>query len=244
MRSGGNGIFGFGGSYTTIVSKIFDVFMLGLLWLVCSLPVITIGASSTALYYAMIKSVKNDDGYASTMFFRSFRKNLKQATILWVVLAVLFFLMRLNVGILMAKTTGTFGLIMIGFYTAVAVYLILMACYLFPALARLENDTFWFLRISLYMVARYFLTSLMLAVILAMAGVLLWRAPILILLLPGPMVWLMGEFLERVLMKHAPEPEQAGESAEEPASEKDHVEKNTGEPVPEQSNAGEIIEKP
>ena len=204
MKSGGNGIFGFGGNYTTIVSKIFDVFMLGLLWLVCSIPLVTIGASSTALYYAMVKSVKNDDGYASTMFFRSFRKNFRQATILWLVIAVLFFLMRLNTGILMAKTSGTFGLVMIGFYTAVAVYLLLMACYMFPALARLENDTFWFFRISLYMAARYFLTTLALAVILAMAGVLLWRIPILILLLPGPVAWLMGEFLERVLMKHAP----------------------------------------
>ena len=199
-----NNLFGFGGAYTTIVGKIFDTLMLGVLWVLCSLPIITIGASTTALYYAIVKSVKNDEGYAGTMFFRSFRKNFRRATILWLAVAVMFFILRLNTGILMAKTEGTFGLVMIGFYTAAAVYVVLTAAYMFPALSRFEMDTFWFLRIALYMVARYFLTSVIVAVILAMAVVLVWRVPLLILLVPGPAAFLISEFMERVLKKHGP----------------------------------------
>ncbi len=202
--NGWNNLFGFGGAYTTIVGKIFDTLMLGVLWVICSLPLITIGASTTALYYAIVKSVKNDEGYASTMFFKSFKKNFRQATILWLVVALAFFLMRLNSGILMAKTEGTFGLVMIGFYTAAAVYVVLTAAYMFPALSRFEMDTFWFLRIALYMVARYFLTSIAIAVILAMAAVFVWRLPLLIFVVPGPVAFLVAEFVERVLAKHAP----------------------------------------
>ena len=58
-------MFGFGGSFVGTVEKIFDIMALGFLWILCSLPVITIGASTTALYYAMVKSVKNNDGYVT-----------------------------------------------------------------------------------------------------------------------------------------------------------------------------------
>ena len=199
-----NSPFGFGGAYTGIVSKIFDLLMLGVLWVITSLPVITIGASTTALYYAVVKSVKNDDGYASSMYFKSFKENFRQATVLWLVSLGVFLLLRLNTGIVMAKMEGSFALILIGFYTAAAVYVILTAAYMFPALSRFRMDTFWFLRIAVYMAARYFLTSIMIAVILAMAALLVWRIPLLILLVPGPAAFLISEFMERVLKKHAP----------------------------------------
>ena len=41
-------MFGFGGSFVGTVEKIFDIMALGFLWILCSLPVITIGASTTA----------------------------------------------------------------------------------------------------------------------------------------------------------------------------------------------------
>ena len=215
MADGNNpGPFGYGGGFTGIGSKLFDLWMLGMLWLLCSIPVLTIGASTTALYYAVTHSVKSDDGYASHMFFRSFRRNFRQATILWLVLVGLFMLMRLNTGILMALTEGTPGLVMIGFYTAVMVYIVLTGCYMFPALSRFEMDTFWFLRIAIYMGVRYIFTSLMLLLIVGGAAALIWRFPILILVLPGPAVWLMAAFLEGVLDRHGPKPAGGDETPE------------------------------
>ncbi len=226
--SGGNGTFGFGGGYTSIVSKIFDVLMLGLMWLVFCVPIVTIGASSAALYYAIVKSVKNDDGYASTMFFRSFRTNLKQGAILTIIVGVLLYLMGLNVGILLEKATGLFGIIMMGFYIAVAVYIVLMAVYMFAALSRFVMGVGWFIRVGIYMVARYFLTSIMIAVILVSAGAIVWRIPLLILIVPGPVAFLISEFMERVLEKHTPKAGQGTEAAE------------TGEPeFAEPAEAGE-----
>ena len=61
-------IFGFEGGFTAACSRIFDLMILGFLWILCSLPIITIGASSAALYYATVKSVKNRNGYAVQEF--------------------------------------------------------------------------------------------------------------------------------------------------------------------------------
>ena len=54
---------------TAILSAVIDIIWAGLLWLVFSLPLFTIGASSTALYYAVVKSIRHDRGRVSSCFF-------------------------------------------------------------------------------------------------------------------------------------------------------------------------------
>ena len=201
-KKGGRNIWGFDGSFMSFCDKLFDVMILGFLWILCSLPLITVGASCTALYYAIVKCIKNHEGYVSRAFFHSFRQNLVPATILWVVFAGVSFLMQLNIGILMEKTEGYAGLFFIVLYAFVSVYAAIAACYAFPALSRYDMPAGWILKISLYMVGRYFLTSLMLVLILVCFGAFIWKVPLLILFAPGPMTFLMSEFLERVLGKH------------------------------------------
>lgn len=201
-RKNGKNIWGFEGSFMNFCDKIFDVMILGFLWILCSLPVITIGASSTALYYAIVKCIKNNEGYVSKSFFHSFRQNLAPATFLWVIFAGVSMLMQLNIGILMEKTNGYVGLFFIVLYALVSVYAVIAACYAFPALSRYDMPAGWILKIALYMGVRYFLTSLMLIVILVCVGALIWNVPLLILFAPGPVAFLMSEFLERVLQKH------------------------------------------
>ena len=60
-----------------------DVMVLHVLWLVHSLPLVTIGASTTALYYAMMKRIRTNEGQVTANFRQSFKANFRQATILW-----------------------------------------------------------------------------------------------------------------------------------------------------------------
>ena len=62
---------------------------LNLLWIVCSLPIITVGASTTALYYVTLKIAEDREGDITQQFFRAFRSNFKQATQLWLMLLLL-----------------------------------------------------------------------------------------------------------------------------------------------------------
>lgn len=205
IRSGNDGgTWGYGGAFTYICSKIFDVLALGFIWLLCCIPVITVGASSTALYYAMIKCVKQNAGYPVQEFFKSFRQNFKPATVLWIVFAALTFLMQLNMGILMQKTSGLFGLFFIVFYGAVCIYLTVMMLYAFPALSRFDMGAGWIFKLSLYMGVRYLFHSMILLLVLAMALLFVWKIPMLMFIVPGPMVFLMSEFLEGPLKKHEP----------------------------------------
>ena len=64
-------------NFLTIVC---DIVILHFLWLLTSLPVLTIGASTTALYYTTMKCIRNGQGGVVKMFFKSFKDNFKQAT--------------------------------------------------------------------------------------------------------------------------------------------------------------------
>jgi len=68
------------------IMKIGNIWLLNILWLFCSLPVFTIGASTTALLYSSMKLVK-DEGYPVRNFFRSFRENFLQATAIFLIYA-------------------------------------------------------------------------------------------------------------------------------------------------------------
>ena len=66
----------------SFISRLIDLFTLSLLWLLCSLPIITIGAANCSLYYAVIKSVRHQRSYPVKEFFKCFRQNIKASLIL------------------------------------------------------------------------------------------------------------------------------------------------------------------
>lgn len=70
------------------IGRVADFVMLNLLWIICSLPIITIGASTAALYTVMLKLVKNEEGYIVKGFFKAFKENFKQSTIMELIFLV------------------------------------------------------------------------------------------------------------------------------------------------------------
>ena len=67
------------------MGRLADFIILNLLWVICSIPIITIGASTTALYTVMLKLVKNEEGYIAKGFLKAFKENFKQSTIMWII---------------------------------------------------------------------------------------------------------------------------------------------------------------
>ncbi|HAX53555.1 MAG TPA: hypothetical protein DIW07_01855, partial [Lachnospiraceae bacterium] len=69
------------------LSRVCDFILLNILWMICSIPLFTIGASTTALYTVMLKIVKNEEGYIVKGFFRAFKDNFKKGTIIWLIMS-------------------------------------------------------------------------------------------------------------------------------------------------------------
>ncbi len=121
------------------LNKMTDLILLNLLWIICCLPIITIGAATTALYYVSIISIRQGDGYVIRRFFTSFVQNFKQATLLW--LGILTFGIVLILDLIFWNKMGTMiGTIMSCLSIVIAIVFFTVSLWIFPVLSRLKGN--------------------------------------------------------------------------------------------------------
>ncbi len=74
------------------LTKVADLMILNFLTIICCIPIITAGAAFTALHYQVLKMIRNEETYVVRGYFKSFKENFKQSTIIWlfVLLVVAF----------------------------------------------------------------------------------------------------------------------------------------------------------
>ena len=111
---------------------------LNLLWMVCSIPVITVGTSTTALYYCVLKLKKDGDCSISKQYWKSFRQNFIQSTIIWIgiLVSALCLWMEWRAASVASGGLGTIITYIVG---AMTVLLVIVALYIFPIVAAFEN---------------------------------------------------------------------------------------------------------
>lgn len=192
-------------SFVNFGQKAFDIMVLSLLWFVTSLPVITIGASSTALYETIHKSFIEERGYLCSTYFQSFRRNWKQATGVWISFVAFEVLLHLNSSVFMLYTDGTFGGVMSAFYEIAAMGMFSVLLYQMSCISRFVMPIGWFIKMGFYMAGRYFVRTLLLSVVLILCINIFLYIPISMLLLPGICGICVHKLIEPVLEKHMPE---------------------------------------
>lgn len=154
-------IFSYESKFSRIMMQIAYGCYLNLLWALCSIPLFTIGASTTALYYVACKIAKNEEGDITQQFFRAFKSNFKQATAIWVPLMLLGIALGFDVWVVGRLRMTTAGAAPIFWTLLLAV--IICACiiyavelmFVFPLLAKVENSSMAMLKNSLLIGTHY-----------------------------------------------------------------------------------------
>ena len=189
--------------------------LLNLLWAVCSLPVFTIGASTTALWYASLKVVRGQEYNAGALFFRSFKQNFKQATQLWLILLSAGILLGGDIWILLhlrAGTTGTpavFWTLLLAPVIAASVVFVIVLLWVFPLLASVDNTNTAMLKNSFLIGTHYlFATIMMFAIHFAMAYVIISLFTPMFLMGEGLCVLICAWLIDRVLHSVTYDPEE------------------------------------
>lgn len=190
------------------LNKMTDLILLNLLWLICCLPIITIGASTTAMYYVCIISIRQGDGYVIKRFFKSFTENFKQATLLWLVLMVLGAAMGLDLFFWYQMGTG-FAKVMFCFSAIVAFVLLIVALYLFPLQAKLQGNMISIIKNAALFAVGYFPYTV---ILLLLNGLFLYANvttlamnAISIFIGFAVLAYVKSFFIYKILMKHIDE---------------------------------------
>lgn len=122
-----------------IMSVLFDLIVLNVLTLLCSIPIVTAGASFTAMHSVLWRLVRREENYIARQFFESFKRNFKQATAFWLVVLVLVAIGLGDVWILMGME-GPVRILLEGALAITGCLVLVVSQYYFVMLSRYENS--------------------------------------------------------------------------------------------------------
>lgn len=160
------------------ISKFWDLVQLNFFWLLCCLPVVTIGASTVAACSVALKMAEDTEGYIGKSFFKAFRENLKSGIPLGVLALVAAYAVYLDFQFWQA-TEGLLFLVM----GMIAVFVFVLGfLYAFPLSARYENTLINTLKNSYEISTHYFLRTLFTVFIVALEILLfLWNTTLMLI---------------------------------------------------------------
>lgn len=194
-----------------VLSKIFDIGWLSIVYVIFCMPVVTFGAATTSLYYVSAKVLRHDRSYVWTEFWRSFKQNFVPSTIIWIITAVVYALLYFNISFVRSSDSGAGGYL-VGAYLTLGLIVLCVLSYAFCVLSRFDMKITKIFRFSLYLAFRHFIHTLILLVILFAAGAGIYvgfvaQVPILLMFVPGTASFLYTFPVEHLMKKYMPKSE-------------------------------------
>ena len=168
------------------LNKLADLVILNLITLLGCLPVLTAGASLTAMHYVLLKMVRNEEGYVFRDWFKSFKRNFRQATVIWIIFLAAGTMAALDLWIIQ-ENGGAIPLFMKVFL--ILVILIVYAAYVwvFPILARYDNTVIKTVANALTMAFRVLPRTVLMGILAALPSLIFIYLPQVF-----PIVFLFG----------------------------------------------------
>lgn len=184
-----------------------DLVILNILWIICSIPIVTIGASITALYGFFLN--ESTESSVVKRFWSQFKSNLKKSTILWMIEAVLMAILIINVRFYYNNMGDGFSILRILFLIP-AVILGVGIEYIFPLQSHFENNVKQTVKNSFLIGMAHFPTSFLILairvspVVLALVdvGIFIRISPLLLMVGPSAIVNVSALLFRRVFQHY------------------------------------------
>ncbi|MDF2612708.1 MAG: hypothetical protein K0S71_494 [Clostridia bacterium] len=188
------------------LSELADIMLISIYWWICSLPLITIGASTTSLFYVLGKKVRKESVYITRDYFKSFKDNFKQSIPISIILIIacisstLYGFMGVD-SLLNGNVTGLMKVIipLAIVFIFETIHISLYVCAVF---SRFNMKTYTIFTTSFVLVHRHFLTTIIHTVLLCIGVILFLRAPFLIIIMPGAIVGVMSFFIQPIFTRY------------------------------------------
>ena len=189
-----------------------DAILLNLMWLITCIPVVTIGAATTAFYYTTHKVIRNQRSGIWKEYWSSFKENFKQATKTWMIFLAIFviFYFDINICVEYMKTGEKIGMMAFFFYGLLAVVLIWFM-YVFAYMARFEDNIKTTMKNAAIMAFTNLGYSLLVLVLLAGVLFVFRYVPFFSWFVPAIAMVFINLVLEKVFRKYMSKEELAEE---------------------------------
>ncbi len=201
-------MFSYDSGFSILIRKLWTLVALSCLWLLCCLPVVTIGASTVSLVYAVRKNLLEEEGYAARNFLGCFRQEFWGATKIWLIFlgASLFLAWDAWIFFQMLLRNDPEGilLVVIGLMLLAAVVWCVHCLYY---LATFEDNTKMVLKNAGRIALVHPVVNLEILIFTLLFAICLIFLPYFLLILPAVAVWLTGKSMGRIYGRLAQVPE-------------------------------------
>ena len=193
--------------------RLFDFFGLSCMWVLCSMPLVTVGAASIALYDTAAHCLRGSETNLARRFFGTFKKELVPGillSILWAAIAMVFWF-GYQIIYQMAQENSGFALFAVVYYVTLFIPFG-MLCWVFAVQSRFVYRFFQMHKMALYFTFAHLPSTLAVVVMALIAIELCVDFPFMVIFVPGILVYFQSWFIERVFKRYMP-----AEPAAEPA---------------------------
>ncbi len=208
------GIFNYDGWLMQSLSKVADALILGLLWLAFCIPVITIGASTAALYYTVHKVLRKGNGTVLAEFWKAFKSGFKQSTVLFLVMVIvgimIFYSLYYGYSMYLADALESLFLIVLCVFDLL---ILGWLSYLLPYNARFNATTKEILKNCAAIAFINIFPTVCVVTIWLVTWFLAFNIPLMLVIMPVLGAWLTTSILEKVFRKYMTEEAIAEEAA-------------------------------
>ena len=207
-----SGILNYDNKFFTAFDKVINIFCLSLIWLMACIPIFTIGAASSALYYTVNKVIRHGRGYIWKEFWSSFKTNFKQGTIIWLIFLFIGIVMGIDWYILFQFTEAgaAWGKGYV-FFIAMLMLEVMLWLYVYPNIARFENTNKEIVKNAAIMAVVNLPKTLILLAILVVICMLVYFFPFLMIFMPATFIWLQNLIMEKIFRKYMSQEDQEAE---------------------------------
>ena len=149
-----------------MLSTITNLIIVNLLFVICSIPVITFGAAFSAKYYVSMKIIRGEGTGVFIPFFKAFKRNFKQATATWIIMLVVIFLIIFNWRYIIYTGWSNIPFIYKLGIIVFSLFAALMTMTIFPTIARYEMKTAELFKASLIFVIIKFIPLVLICLLI------------------------------------------------------------------------------
>lgn len=185
-----------------LITNIGNLILVSILWIIGCIPIVTIGASTAALYYICVKVIRHGRGYLFSSFLQSYRSNLKQGIVVTLLGILISFVLYMDFRYITALDAAPQYLVAI--YQICMTFFASLLIYLVATMSRFSVSFFQLLKLSVFMMIRHFYYTIVMLVLLITVIILMMAVPFSVFFLPGIYILLTSLIMEKVLQKYTP----------------------------------------
>ena len=213
-------LFDLDGPVYRIGTEIADLLIVTFYWIVCSLPIISVGASTTAVFYVYGKKVRGEDVYVTRDFFKSFKENFKVSIPITLGIGVLWLSCFLYRMILLAYN-GQASFLFTGFALFLVLETSILTLYVFAILSRFHMKGFSIFLTGFVFAHKHLASSLIMVGIALLVQVASLFFPMMFLITPVLTMALCSFFIQKNFTLHIKAAEEAAKRSEDSANDED-----------------------